>query len=44
MESVSVFLGIAKCVVFRYKNATVSRTEGVCNVIHIVFGSSLGKV
>ena len=26
------------------KNADVSRTQGLCHVIYIVFGSSLGKV
>ena len=25
-------------------NAHISRTQGVCHVIHIFFGSSLGKV
>ena len=29
---------------FPVKNADVSRTQGVSHVIHIVFGSSLGKV
>ena len=29
---------------FPVKNADVSRTQGVCHVIHIFFGSSLGKV
>ena len=29
---------------FPVKNADASRTQGVCHVIHIFFGSSLGKV
>ena len=29
---------------FQGKNADVSRTQVVCHVIHIFFGSSLGKV
>ena len=34
---------IAKFADFRWKNADVSRTQRVCHVIHIFFGSSLGK-
>ena len=44
MESIFVFLDIEKFADFRYKNIDVSRTQGMCHVIHIVFGSSLGKV
>ena len=44
MQSIPVFLEIGKFVDFRWKNADVSRTQGLCHVIHIVFGSSLGKV
>ena len=44
MESISVFLDIAKFADFRLKNADVSRTQGMCHVIYIFFGSSLGKV
>ena len=44
MQSIPVFLHIAKLTDFRWKNADVSRTQGVCHVIHILFGSSLGKV
>ena len=45
MNSMSVFLDIAKFADFRRKNADVSRTLGVCYMIHIFFfGSSLGKV
>ena len=38
------FLDIAKFADFRRKIADVNRTQGVCHVIHIFFGSSLGKV
>ena len=44
MESISVFLDIAKFADFRLKNADVSRTQGVCHVIHKIFGSSLSKI
>ena len=44
IQSISVFLDIAKFADFRCKNADVSRTQRVCHVIHIFFGSSLGKV
>ena len=44
MQSISVFLDIAKFADFRWKNADVSRTQGVCHVIYIFFESSLGKV
>ena len=40
--TVPVFLDIAKFADFRSKNADVNRTEGVCHVIHIFFGSSSG--
>ena len=39
-----LFLDIAKFADFLWKNADVNRTERVCHVIHILFGSSLGKV
>ena len=35
MQSISVFLGLAKYVDFRRKNADVSRTSVVCNVIYL---------
>ena len=38
------FLDIAKFADFLWKNADVSRTQGVCYVIHIFVGSPLGKV
>ena len=41
-KSISVFSDIGKFADFRWKNAYVSRTSGVCQVIHIFFGSSLG--
>ena len=44
MQSISVFLDITKVADFRWKNADDSRTQGVCHVIYIFFGSSLGKV
>ena len=40
----SVFLDIAKFADFRWNNIDVSRTQGVCDVIYIYFGSSLDKV
>ena len=43
MQSISVFLDIAKFADLRRTNADVSRTQGMCHVIHIFFGSSLGK-
>ena len=43
-KSISVFLDIAKFADFGRKNADVSRTQGLCCVIQIFFGSSLGKV
>ena len=30
--------------IFVGKNVDFSRTQGVCHVIHIFFGSSLGKI
>ena len=44
MQSISAFLNTAKFADFQRKNADVSRTQGVCHLIHIFFGSSLGKV
>ena len=43
MKSISGFLDIAKFSDFRLKNADVSRTQEVSYVIHIFFGSSIGK-
>ena len=44
MESISVFLDIAKFADFWLKNANVSGTQGVCHGIYVVFETSLGKV
>ena len=44
MQSISVFFDIAKFPDFQLKYADVSRTQMVCHVIHIFFGSSLAKV
>ena len=44
MQSISVFLYITKVADFWSKNADLSRTQEVCHVIHILFGSSLDKV
>ena len=35
---------ITKIAEFGWKNADVSRTQGMCHVIHVFFESSLGKV
>ena len=40
--SISIFLDIANFANFRLKNADVNKTK-LCLVIHIVFGSPLGK-
>ena len=44
MQSISVFLDIEKFVDFWWKNVDVSRFQGACHVIHVFFGSSLGKI
>ena len=44
MQFISVFFDIAKFTNFQSKNADVSGTQGVYHVIHIFFGSFLGKV
>ena len=44
MKAISVFLDIANFANFRSKNADVRGTQRVCDVIHIFFGSFLGKV
>ena len=43
MQFIPVFLDIEKFADFRSKIADVSGTQGVCHVIHIFFGSFLGK-
>ena len=42
MQSISVFLDIAKFADFPLKNADVSRTQ-LSHVMHTFFGSSFGK-
>ena len=44
MQSIFVFLDITKSADFRCKNVDFSSTQGVSHVIHIFFGSSLGKL
>ena len=44
MQSVSVFLDIAKVADFRWKNADASRTQVVCHVVYMFFKSSLSKI
>ena len=44
MQSIFVFLDITKVADFWWKNADVSRTQELCRVIYIFFGSSLGRV
>ena len=44
MQSISVFFDMTKFTDFQLKNADVSRTQKVCHMIHMFFGSSLGKV
>ena len=43
MQFISAFLGIAKFTDFWRKNANASRTQVMCHVIYIFFGSCLGK-
>ena len=42
MQSISVFVDIANVADFQWKNGDVSKTQGVCHVIYLFFGSSLG--
>ena len=44
MQSISVILDIKKFTEFHWKNADVGITREMYHVIHIFFGSSLGKV
>ena len=44
MQSISACLDTAKNADFWRKDANVSRTQGMCHVIYIYFGSSLGKI
>ena len=43
MQSISVFLDVVTFADFQSKNADVSRPQGVCCVIQIVFESTLGN-
>ena len=44
MQSIPVYPDILKTVDFWRKNTDISRTQGVCHVIYVFLGSSLGKV
>ena len=44
MQSIHVFLDIAKFADFRWKIPDVSRAQGMCHVIYIFLGSFLGKI
>ena len=44
MQIISVFLDMTKVANFQRINADVSRTQGVCHVIYMIFGCSLRKV
>ena len=44
MQSIPVFPCILKTADFWRENADVSRMQGMCHVIYVLFGSSLGKV
>ena len=44
MQSVPLFPDITKITDCQWKNADVSRTQGVCHVIDVFFGLLLGKV
>ena len=42
--NISVFLNIIKVYDFHRKNADISRTQGVCHVIYMLYKSFSGKV
>ena len=44
MQSISVFFDITKVTDFRWINADVRITQGVCHVIYAFLPSFLGKV
>ena len=44
MQFISAFLDIREVADSRWKNADVSRTQGVGQVIYILFETSLGRV
>ena len=43
MQPMSVFLDIEQFEGFWWKGVDISKTQGVCHVIHIFFVSTLGK-
>ena len=43
MQSIPVFLDTLKIAEIQKKNAVASRTQRVCHVIYVLFGSSLGN-
>ena len=42
--NIYLYFSITKVSDFYWKNTDVSRTQGVCHVIYMFIGSSLGKV
>ena len=44
VQSIFLFLDITKVADFWWKNADISRSQGVCHMIYIFFGTFLGKV
>ena len=44
MQPLSVFLDITKNDDFLWKNDAASRNQGVCHMIYVSFGTSLGKI
>ena len=44
MESIYVLLYITKVADSSENNGDIDRTQAVCHVIYVFFGSSLGKV
>ena len=44
MQFLSVFINITKIADFRRKIFDITRTQGLCHVIDIYFGSSLDKI
>ena len=44
MQSIYAFFDIEKFADFQWKNTDVNRIQGMFHVIHVFFGSCLGKV
>ena len=44
IQSILVFLDITKVADFWLKNVDASRTQGLCHMIYMFLGSSLGKL